>query len=61
MQMFADARVYDVTNTDSLTVKVVCTSAVVGVNHVVTRGVIVTRLGETVVNHVTQFTCRPQQ
>ena len=56
MQMFADARVYDVTNTDSLTVKVVCTSAVVGVNHVVTRGVIVTGLGDTVVDEMTFIT-----
>ena len=31
--------------------------AVEGVNQVVARAVILTRLGETVVNHVTQFTC----
>ena len=39
-----------------LTFIVIRARAIVGIDHVVTRAIILAGLGETIVNHVTQFT-----
>ena len=47
---------YRLTSNVILTFIVIRARAIVGIDHVVTRAIILAGLGETIVNHVTQFT-----